>query len=281
MTTPELMHSAATRPAADAPDARPSLLARARDVIASEWIKLRSVRSNYLTLLVASLVTVGGTFLVATALTAGRHSPLGGPISALTASFLAYAEYAVIPIGVLGVLAFTSEYATSRIRTTFTAVPQRRLVLAAKAAVVGGVALIVGEVLSFATFGITQAMLAGRHLGLSLSDRGVAGAVLAAGLVMAVSALLGLGFGAIIRHTAGGVGALVATLLLLAVVCIALPSHWNTRIGRFTPALAAYQVTALHPSASLFSPAVSMLILIAWPVAVLAVAALLITRRDA
>jgi len=40
-------------------------------------------------------------------------------------------------------------------------------------------------------------------------------------------------------------------------------------------------VTALHPAASLFSPALSPLVLPAWPAATLLIAALMITRRDA
>ena len=38
--------------------------ARARDVLASEWIKLRSVRSTYLTLLFAAAAAVGVGYLV-------------------------------------------------------------------------------------------------------------------------------------------------------------------------------------------------------------------------
>jgi hypothetical protein len=39
-------------------------------------------------------------------------------------------------------------------------------------------------------------------------------------------------------------------------------------------------VTALHPAAKLFSPGLSLLVLLAWPAAALAVAAILITRQD-
>jgi hypothetical protein len=38
----------------------PSLAARARDVLACEWTKLRSVRSNCVTLLIAAVATIGG-----------------------------------------------------------------------------------------------------------------------------------------------------------------------------------------------------------------------------
>ena len=39
-------------------------------------------------------------------------------------------------------------------------------------------------------------------------------------------------------------------------------------------------MTALHPQPNLFTPALSLLVLLAWPAAALLAAALLITRRD-
>ena len=128
MTAPQAQ---AARPA------EPPAAVRAFDVLASEWTKLRSARSNYLTLLVAAVVTIGATFVVAHAIASTHGPPPPGPINALTGSFLAFAEYTVLPVSVLSVLVFTSEYGTGLIRTTFTAVPRRWAVLAAKAAVTG------------------------------------------------------------------------------------------------------------------------------------------------
>lgn len=261
--------------------AGPSLAVRAFDVLASEWTKLRSARSNYLTLLVAAVVTIGATFVVAHAIASTHGPPPPGPINPLTGSFLAFAEYTVLPVSVLSVLVFTSEYGTGLIRTTFTAVPRRWAVLGAKAAVTGTVALLAGELLAFAAFFLTQAILSGRHGGLSFARPGVPGAVLAAGLVLAACALVGLGLGAIIRHTAGAIAATIAVICLLPAACLFLPGPWNARIGRFTLPGAAYQVAALHPQAGLLSPALSLLVLLAWPAAVLLVAAVAITRRDA
>ena len=167
----------------------PSLAARATDVLAFEWVKLRSVRSNYMTLLIAAIATLGSTAVVARAMAAAAAPPPGGTITALTASFLGYAEYAVIPVSVLAVLQFTSEYATGLISTTFCAVPRRWAALAGKAAVTGAAALLAGEVLAFACFWLTQAMLSGRHRGVSLAQPGVPGAVLAGGLVLCACAL--------------------------------------------------------------------------------------------
>jgi len=263
------------------PAAGPSLGVRAFDVLTSEWTKLRSARSNYLTLLIAAVVTIGATAVVAHAFATTHGPPPPGPITPLTASFLGYAEYTVLPVSILSVLVFTSEYGTGLIRTTFTAVPHRRAVLGAKAGVTGTTALLAGELLAFASFFLTQAILSGRRRGLSLTQPGVPGAVLAAGLVLAACALVGLGLGAIVRHTAGAIAATVAVIYLLAALCLFLPSPWNARIGRFTLPAAAYQVVALHPQAGLLSPALSLLVLLAWPTAILLVAAVAITRRDA
>jgi ABC-2 type transport system permease protein len=258
----------------------PSVAVRARDVVAFEWTKLRSVRSTYITLLLAAAVTVGASAIVAKSV-ASAPKPPPGPLSALVASFLAYAEYTVIPVSVLAVLQFTSEYSTGLIRTTFAAVPRRWAVLAAKAAVVGAAALIIGEVLAFGCFGLVQAIMSGPHRVLSLAQPGVPGAVLAGGFVLCACALTALGLAAIIRHTAGAITAALAVVYLLAGLCLVLPSPWRDDIGRFTLAFSAYQVIALHAQAGLFSPAASMLVLVAWPALALLAAGLVLSRRDA
>jgi len=53
---------------------------------------------------------------------------------------------------VLGVLVMTSEYSSGTIRATLAAIPRRPLVLAAKTAVFGVVALVTGEAATFAGF---------------------------------------------------------------------------------------------------------------------------------
>jgi hypothetical protein len=263
----------------------PSLAVRARDVLASEWTKLRSVRSNIITLLFATAATIGSTGLVAfsigTAPQAPRGGPPAGPLGSVTISFLGYAEYGVLPLTVLAVLAFTAEYSTGLIRTTFTAVPRRWAVLTAKAAVTGAVALVVGEVLAFASFFLAQAILAAHHRGVPLSRPGALGSVLAAGLFLCVCALTGVGLGAIVRHVAGAIAAAVGLNYLLAALCLLLRPPWNDRIGRFTLGLAAYQEVSGHRQAGLLSPAGSLLVMLAWPAVTLLVAAVVVTRRDA
>ena len=266
------------RPAPTTPAAPAPLAVRARDVLTSERTKLLSVRSTYWTLLVAVITPIALSALVAVALanSPGKGTPSVDPLLPGVLS----QEYAVLAVGVLGVLAFSTEYSTGLIRTTFAAVPHRRAVLAAKAAVLGAVTLVAGEVVAFASFGLVQAVLSGKHLGVSLSRPGVPGAVLAAGLLLFVVAMMGLGLGAIVRHTAGGIAALVGLIIVPAILAL-LPAPWGARVGRFTLLDAARQVTALHPATNLFAPAWSLLVLLAWPALILLAAAVAITRRDA
>jgi len=270
-----------TAPRIAAGRAVPSPLVRARDVLAFEWTKLRSVRSNYWTLLIAAVVTLGVTAIVAQSIASAPAPPPGGPMNALISSFLGYGEYLVLPVTILSVLTFTSEYSSGLIRTTFTAVPRRRAVLAAKAAVTGAAALIAGELLAFACFLSAQAILDRHHRGLALSHPGALRAVLAAGLVLAACAVAGVGVGAIIRHTAGAIAAAVIAIYLMAAACLVLPHPWNVRLGRFTLPFAAYQLVSTHAQPGLLSPGLSVLVVLGWPAAALLAAALLITRRDA
>jgi ABC-2 type transport system permease protein len=105
--------------------------------------------------------------------------------------------------------------------------------------------------------------------------------VLAAGFYLAVMAWAGLGLGAVIRHTADAITAMVGVVCLLPTIIHALPTPWDTRIGRFTLDDAAQQMIAHHPLPGYFSAGPSLLIVAAYAAVAIAAAALLITRRDA
>jgi hypothetical protein len=257
--------------------------ARARDVLASEWIKFRSVRSTYLTLLVAAVAAVSIGYLVThsdathwpamTAQARAALDPVGDSFAGLGIAQLAF--------GALGVLAISSEYTTGLIRTTFASVPRRRAVIAAKAAVIGVVSLLAGELIAFATFFTGQQALSAQHLNVTLAHPGALRGVLAAGFYLAVMAWVGLGLGTVIRHTAGAITAMTGVVFLLPTIVGALPAPWNTTIGKFTVNLAAQQTIAQHPHPGYFSAGPSFLIVAGYAAAAIAAAAFMITRRDA
>jgi len=154
-------------------------------------------------------------------------------------------------------------------------------VLAAKTAVVGVITLLAGELIAFATFFAGQWAQSAHHLNVTLAHPGALRGVLAAGFYLAVTAWVGLGLGAVIRHTAGAITAMAGVVLLLPQIISALPAPWDLRIGKYTLGLAAQQTIDQHPATGYFSAGPSVLIVASYAVAAIAAAAFVITRRDA
>ena len=121
-------------------------------------------------------------------------------------------------IGVLGALVLSAEYGTGTIRATFSAAPRRPMVLVAKAAVFGVVALVVAEVVAFVSFFLGQALLSAPATHATLSTPGALRQVVGSGLYIALLGLFALGLAAIIRHTAGAICAYLGILLMLPII---------------------------------------------------------------
>ena len=175
----------------------------------------------------------------------------------------------------------TSEYASGMIRSTLAAVPQRRTVLAAKALVFGAVALIVSMGSAFVAFSAGQAILAGKHLGTSLTDPTVLRAVLGAGTYLTIIGLLGLAWGAILRRTAGAIATLVGLVFIADLLAQALPSPWNDDISKFLPGIAGFALFSVRHDPARLSPGAALIVLLAWVGASLTIAMILISQRDA
>jgi hypothetical protein len=109
--------------------------------------------------------------------------------------------------------------------------------------------------------------------------------VLGAAIYLTVIGLLGLAIATIIRRTAGAIATLVGVVLIAPLLAQALPDPWNTDVTKFLPTgvetgLGA-SIFSVRPDSDRFSPGVAMLLLIAWLVITFAVAAFVISRRDA
>lgn len=256
--------------------------ASVRDVSRSEWVKLTSVRSTWITLGVTILLGVGvGTLisnLAASRYSSDQHLKLTWDPTSVSFRALVIAQLA---IAVLGTLVITSEYGTGLIRTSLAAVPVRRRFLAAKAAVFGAVALVVGEVTAFAAFLLGQAAIGSSAPHATLSQPGVLRAVIGAGLYLAAIGLLSVGIGTLVRNTAAGISAVVALLFVLPGLVQALPSSWSNPITEWWPTQAGSQVFALRSAAHTLSPWSGFGVLIAFVVVVFGFAQWILVRRDA
>jgi ABC-2 type transport system permease protein len=246
-----------------------------RTVAQMEWLKLRSVRSTWWTLLVFAVGMVGLAILVM------RGQQHGASFDPTNDSFAGLA-IGQLALGVLGVLAVTSEFSSGMIRATFAAAPRRPLVLAAKAAVLAAVALVAGEIMAFVAFGVGQAVLKSQFPHAALGQPGVLRAVLMAGAYPALIALIGLGLGAIIRHTAGAISAVVGVLFVLPLILLPLGTSIQNSVGQFMPMLIAENsMTAVKPVAHSLSAGVGFALLCGYAAAALAAGGWALARRDA
>ncbi|MGH9061889.1 MAG: ABC transporter permease [Acidimicrobiales bacterium] len=253
------------------------------NVLRSEWTKIRSVRSTYWTLVVAVAATIGLGALISWAFVTNLSHVSPADLANFDAASFSLNGIALaqLAIGVLGVLVISSEYGTGMIRSTFAAVPQRRVVLAAKAAVFGAVALAVGLVSSFVAFFVGQAVLSTHSLQVSISSPGALRAVIGGGLYLAVLGLLALGLGGILRRTAGAIAVLFGLVLVLPPLAGALPQNWRNAISPYLPSTAGSQIYAAHHGAHVLAPWAGFGVFCAYAAVALVVAGVLVTRRDA
>src|ERR1700704_473496 len=209
-------------------------------VALSEWTKLRTLRSPRYTLLAGVAITIG--FAVIPALVnASRWSTMSAADKAgfhPLETTLIGVSFAQLAFGVLGVLVISGEYSTGMIRSTFAAVPKRLPVLWGKAGVFGLVTLVLALPSTLIAFFAAQAILSGHSLNghdiaLSFSDPGVARAVIGGALYLTLIALFGLGLGAVLRNTAGGISALAGVLFVLPPLLNVLPASWHDAIAPY------------------------------------------------
>ncbi|MFJ6724820.1 MULTISPECIES: ABC transporter permease [unclassified Streptomyces] len=184
--------------------------------LASEWTKIRSVRSTMWTLGVFVLLVLGIGFLVAALVAANTQEGDLGNETALSFGFFGLLLGCMCVI-TLGVLTTASEYGTGMIRTTMTACPSRGRVLAAKGIVFFGVAFVTTLVSTVIVALVDVALLTDAR---EPTSGEWLKATVGISLYIALLGLLSLAVGSIIRHSAGAITIMIA--LVLAPLVIAL-----------------------------------------------------------
>jgi hypothetical protein len=250
-------------------------------VLRAEWTKLRSLRSTFWLLLVALAVSLIVSGIV-TAAYASQYTPEFAARHTIDPTYwsLLGLIFAQLAIGVLGVLTMTGEYGTGLIDATFAAVPQRRLTFLAKAIVVAAVALIVGTVCSVSAFLLGQAVLSGKHIQADIAAPGVPRAVACGGLYLAVLSVFALSLGALIRHSAGAIAALLGLLLALPAVGAVLPPSWQRAVTPYFPGNAGLAALHVVPMANTAAPWTGLAAFCGYAAVACAAALWVLPRRD-
>jgi ABC-2 type transport system permease protein len=239
-----------------------------------EWIKLRSLRSTWWVL----ALTVAGAVGIAVAVGVNTEDATAD----LTNNALAGIALGLLLAGVLGVLAMTGEYTSGTIRATLAAVPNRPLVLAAKAAVFGALALAAGEAAAFIAFAAGGAALPPSVPAPTLGQPGVLRAVVLGGAGYCLIGLLGLGLGAVVRHTPAAIAVLVGGVYVLAQL-VAGFATWM--MGWLPVAIVANSLSVVRPPGDdqvrFLSPWAGLGVLALYAAVTLAAGAVVLARRDA
>jgi ABC-type transport system involved in multi-copper enzyme maturation permease subunit len=184
--------------------------------LASEWTKIRSVRSTMWTLGVFILLVIG-IGLATGALVANSSSDFVGQ-NPLSLGFFGLLLGSICII-TLGVLTTSSEYGTGMIRTTMTACPSRGRVLAAKA--------IVFFLVAFVTTLVTASVVAFAQVAM-LNGSGAKDpsggewlkATVGISFYLALLGLLSLAIGSIVRHSAGAITIMIGAVLAPLVIAL-------------------------------------------------------------
>jgi ABC-2 type transport system permease protein len=277
----------------EAPHEAPHAALRAalRAALHAEWTKVRTAGGTIWLLLGVIAATVAVSVAAAAAVTCPSA---GCPVDPAKLS-LTGVELGQAVVAVVAVLAISGEYSTGMIRSTFTAMPGRATVLAAKAAILTALVIPAGGVAVLASLLAGRLILPGHGLTpahgyrppaspppLSLADGPVLRAAAGSVLYLVLIALLGLGIATAVRDSAVSIGAVLGLLYLFPIVASAAGPHWQRHIEQIGPMTAGLAIQATTGLRSLpISPWAGLGVLAAWAAAALLAGGLLLRYRDA
>lgn len=190
------------------------------NTIRSEWIKLRTVRMNFVLFILAVAFPVVVSVLVSSLVDLNDLK-----ITDVAGTVTGSSVVTALLLGVVGAVSISGEFAHGTIRPTFAATPKRMRVLVAKAIVTALFAAVAEALVVIFCFIVSSAIATSRGANLSLSDRPEARAALIGIVVFAVIvSLLGFGIGMVIRNTPAAVAVLILWPLVVENIIMAILS---------------------------------------------------------
>lgn len=261
----------------------PAAKASLPNVIRSEWTKIWSVRSTMWTLIALIVSTVGFSALFAWGASSNLDKMSAGERAGLDVTNMAMAGlmFGQLAIAVLGALVVTSEWSTGGIKGTLTAVPARMKMLSAKGIVFLAIALVTGLITAFASFFVSMTFWSHQGLAANLGDPHVLRAVIGGALYVAGSGMFGFALGTLLRHTAGAITAGIGLLFVAAPLTKLLPGSVGEAVAKYFTSNAGQHITDVVPQLNALSPWAGYAAFTVQWVALLAVGAWLVKRRDA
>ena len=268
------------RPIDDFSPASPVRTSMLKRACTAEWTKLRTLSSTWRTAVIAVAVSIGlGAILCTTqagqwATMTAQERRLFDPTSC---SLFGVVFVGAVLLAALGVRSVTSEYSTGMIRSTFTATPTKRRVLSAKALVTAAFVFPLALFADVVSFELGQRIFAAKHLQVSLTHPGVLEAVVLGAVAVSIIAVIGVGLGGLIRHTAAATTALV----LVIVGGVTLGQFVPVGLREYLPGTALQAAVTVNHSAGLLKPGTAIAVLGIYALIALAAASIRMAHRDA
>ncbi|MFJ8827433.1 ABC transporter permease [Streptomyces sp. NPDC102467] len=245
-----------------------------RRILHAEWHKLRTLRSTWWTLGLATALVIGVGLMMGSTYD-------GDDANIDTVLFVLFgSQLSQICVAVLGILVTASEYSTGLVRATLAAVPRRLPVLWSKAGVFTACAFTLTFATNTVTFLLAQIWLSDTDKALSLTDSGVLGALAGNAAGVTLLSLIAVGLGALCRSIPAAIGAFVGAVMILPEVLGAISNDFVQSAVKYFPAKSAESLGTIAPLTDHNAPVTGLVSLLVWAAAVLAAAALLLKRRD-
>lgn len=247
-------------------------------MLKSEWTKLWSVRSLWISLTAAFALTIGlCSYMIIDGQMLGSEDG-GGSIP--------FGWTAIYPVGMLilvihGVLTITSEYSTGSIRTSLVAAPRRTGLLLSKAAVLTAVTTVLGALMSVLLYTLLQfAGTVPSARGMSLFDPDMFWGVLGGTLVLPYGALFGLALGGLLRNAAAAIALYFGVFQLGPQIFPAFLPDGLAHLVDYMPLAAIDVMRAAGLSTEPYGVGVAVVVLLAWLVVLGGATWWLLKRRD-
>lgn len=252
----------------------------------AEWTKFRTTTGALWSLVAAICLTIGLGAIVDAVARCGSAGCNQDPAKlSLSGVYLGQLVVAVCAVTIM-----SGEYATGMIRTTLTAMPHRVEVLAAKAVVAAGWALVVGVIGFVGSAIVGQIMLPGRgftpsngYVSVALSHGGMLRAAFGSVLYLVLIALLSLGIAAAVRDSAAGIGLVLGLLFLFPIALVMVNNpHWHRHLEQIAPMNVGLEIqTTLDLHSLPLNPWAGLGVLGLWAAGALILGALVLRWRDA
>jgi ABC-2 type transport system permease protein len=255
--------------------------------LASEWTKLRSIRSTWIIVTLAIVLSIGFSALIAwvQGLTYDDWGPneqaAFDPVVNSLSGFL----FGIILLIVFGVMIVTSEYGSRMIRTTFIATPQRLRILASKALIAGAIGMILIAIMITGMFLVSQVIFGAYGMETAaFGDEGVNRmmlvTVLAGGLIYT---LIPFSIAFLLRGTASAITASIGMFFLPWMFAPLMPRWIQENVLAYFPDLAMDSLAGVTSPDSLtyISQGTAIFVIAAWIIGGLVLASVMLKRRDA